>query len=343
MLALVRGRYPSSPDQVALTDGVAASFRTEIGDTFDLDGRQRTVVGLVENPSDLSMEFALVSPADDAIVESVTLLVGGSKARFEDFPASTAFQSDDVTRTSRAKAINYVAAAATVGVAQLGLVLVALMAAASFAAVAQRRLQQLGMLASIGATQRHLRLVVVANGAVLGVVAATLGGALGVLGWVAFAPLLENAAGYRIAATNLPWILVAATMVLAVVAATAAAWWPARTVAKVSITDALSGRPQPPAPARQSAGSSRAVRRHRRGLLCSFRPDQRPAPRHRRGGPRRRGPAPESRWRSGCSLRPPADCRSRYALPCATSVATRHARRLHWLGSACRWGFPSPS
>ena len=43
-------------------------------------------------------------------------------------------------------------------------------------------------------------------------------------------------------------------MVLAVVAATAAAWWPARTVARVSITDALSGRPQPPAPARQSAG-----------------------------------------------------------------------------------------
>lgn len=253
MLALQQGRFPRAADEVALTDGVATSFRADVGDTFDLDGRERTVVGMVENPSELAMEFALVSPADNEALESVTILVGGSLARYEAFPASAEFQSGEVTRTSRAKAINYLAAAATVGVAQLGLVLVALMAAASYAAVAQRRLQQLGMLASIGATQRHLRLVVVANGALLGFVAAILGGALGVLGWVAFAPLLESAVGYRIDAMHLPWGLVAATMVLAIVAATAAAWWPARTVARVSISDALSGRPQPPAPARQSA------------------------------------------------------------------------------------------
>ena len=43
-------------------------------------------------------------------------------------------------------------------------------------------------------------------------------------------------------------------MGLVVAAATAAAWWPARAVARVSITDALSGRPQGPQPARQSAG-----------------------------------------------------------------------------------------
>jgi len=254
MLALQQGRYPSDDDEIAVTDGVAETFQIQVGDTFDLDGPERTVVGLVENPSDLDAEFALVAPTDDESLESVTILVGGSAERFELFPASNELQADDVTQGSRSIVDNVVAAAAILGIAQVGLVLVALVAAASFVAVAQRRLRQLGMLASIGATQKHLRLVVVANGAVLGIVAALLGGLLGVAGWIAVAPRMESAVGHRIDPLNVPWWLVVTAMGLVVVAATAAAWWPARAVARVPITYALSGRPQGPQPARQSAG-----------------------------------------------------------------------------------------
>ena len=61
LLALRRGSYPARPGQVALTEDVAELLDVELGATLDLDGRRRTVVGIVENPLDLSDEFALVS------------------------------------------------------------------------------------------------------------------------------------------------------------------------------------------------------------------------------------------------------------------------------------------
>ena len=60
-------------------------------------------------------------------------------------------------------------------VATVFLLLASLVAAAGFAVVAQRRLRQLGMLAAIGATQKHLRLVLVTNGAIVGAIAAVAG------------------------------------------------------------------------------------------------------------------------------------------------------------------------
>ena len=50
LLALRRGRYPVGPRQVAVTDGVADLLALELGETLALDGRRRTVVGIVENP-----------------------------------------------------------------------------------------------------------------------------------------------------------------------------------------------------------------------------------------------------------------------------------------------------
>ena len=64
-------------------------------------------------------------------------------------------------------------------VATVFLLLASLVAAAGFAVVAQRRLRQLGMLAAIGATQKHLRLVLLTNGAVVGAIAALLGTIVG--------------------------------------------------------------------------------------------------------------------------------------------------------------------
>ena len=73
-------------------------------------------------------------------------------------------------------------------VATVFLLLASLVAAAGFAVVAQRRLRQLGMLAAIGATQKHLRLVLLSNGAVVEVIAAILGTIAGGALWVIFAP-----------------------------------------------------------------------------------------------------------------------------------------------------------
>src|SRR5690242_13261601 len=53
LLAVRSGRYPAGPGEVAVTDGVAEVLRLRIGSTLALDGRRRSVVGIVENPHKL--------------------------------------------------------------------------------------------------------------------------------------------------------------------------------------------------------------------------------------------------------------------------------------------------
>ena len=132
---------------------------------------------------------------------------------------------------------------------------------------AQRRLRQLGMLAAVGATERHLRLVLLADGAVVGVLAALAGTGIGLTAWIVAAPHLEEPAGHRIDPWQVPWWLVVGGMLLAVVTALAAAWWPARAISRIrckatslaltqgSIGNSTRGIPTLAAASRSSASS----------------------------------------------------------------------------------------
>lgn len=247
MLALRSGRYPAAADEVALTDGAAELLAAGIGDRVRLGGVQRTVVGRVENPSDLDDEFALAAPGQVATAKTLTLLVASRPT------PGTAAQSGGpsfgilVHGDDDAAVVPLVLVATT-----LALSLVCLVAAAGFLVVAQRHQRQLGLLAALGASQRHLRLVTVADGAIVGTLAAVAGGVLGVVGWVIAAPAVESVAGHRIGRFDLPWTLIAECLVLAVAVSTAAAWWPARTMARLPVMAALSRRPSPPAPVHRS-------------------------------------------------------------------------------------------
>jgi putative ABC transport system permease protein len=128
----------------------------------------------------------------------------------------------------------------------LGMVLIALVSVGGFTVLAQRRLRSIGMLESTGATDRHVRLVISANGMVVGVVGAVLGFVLGLMVWLAYRPTLEQSSHHVIGVLALSWPVVAAAMVLAVGAAYFAASRPARAISKVPIMQALSGRPAPP-------------------------------------------------------------------------------------------------
>jgi putative ABC transport system permease protein len=261
LLALRSGSYPVGPREVAVTDGVAESLRLEIGSTLALDGRRRTVVGIVENPSKLSDEFALVSPSS-ASPEVVDLLVNASLAAHDDFTRTQKDRSRSAYTGSMIKGNDVSEATETLAmfsVATVFLLLASLVAAAGFAVVAQRRLRQLGMLAAVGATGKHLRLVMLTNGAVVGTLAAVIGTIAGLSLWLVFAPTLESAVDHRIDRLSLPWILVAMAGLLAIAGATAAAWWPGRTVARLPVLLALSGRPPKPRPARHSAIAAAAL------------------------------------------------------------------------------------
>ena len=95
------------------------------------------------------------------------------------------------------------------------------------------------------------------GGMVVGAIGALIGAILGLAIWLALAPTLEPAVGHRIDPMSLPWTLLVMIVLVALLGATAAAWWPGRAVARVPVTLALSARPPRPKPAHHSASSPR--------------------------------------------------------------------------------------
>ena len=137
--------------------------------------------------------------------------------------------------------------------ATVGMLLIALVAVGGFTVLAQRRLRSLGMLGALGATDKNIRLVVRANGVLVGVVGALAGTVLGLAVWLAYRPRLESSAHHLIGAFQLPWIVIGPAMALAVVATYFAASRPARSITRIPVVAALSGRPAPPKQVHRSA------------------------------------------------------------------------------------------
>ncbi len=151
LLRLRSGRYPVADDEAAITDSVAHSLGLKAGSTVDLDGVKRTVVGTVENPSDLGDEFVLLPPSAITSSTFVTMLVKASNARVDTFrpPGDTG----RIVAARDAIPQDVLAGVLTLVVTTLVLFLVALIAAASFTVIAHRRLPQLGMMAAVGANR----------------------------------------------------------------------------------------------------------------------------------------------------------------------------------------------
>ena len=251
-LRLDAGRYPTGANEVALTDGAARTFGLHIGSSWVEGGRTLQVVGLVENPLNLQDEFALVAPGQIASPASVSLLVDAGQNSLQSFRLPS---GNGVGISQRGSSSQTAAEAIVLVMATVGLLFVGLLAVAGFAVMAQRRLRALGMLGSLGATDRHVRLVMLANGAAVGATASVVGALVGLAAWLVFAPLMQSIVEHRIDRFALPWWAVAATLVLAFVTAVVAAWWPARSAARMPIVAALSGRPPRPQPAHRFAAA----------------------------------------------------------------------------------------
>jgi putative ABC transport system permease protein len=246
MRSLTSGRYPRAAGEVAVTSGLASDFHLRIGDMWDVGGARRTVVGIVDNPQDLLDQFALVVPGQVTHPTQVTALFDARGASL----ASIGHKVETPASVARANIFN----PETISLAALviGMLLIALVSVGGFTVLAQRRLRSIGMLESTGATDRHVRLVVRANGTVVGLFGAAAGFVLGLVVWLAYRPSLEQSSHHVIGVLALAWPVVAAAMVLAVAAAYVAASRPAQAITKVPIVTALSGRPAPPRQIRRS-------------------------------------------------------------------------------------------
>ena len=250
MLSLVSGHYPAGPGQVAVTQGVATTFNLRIGDPWHQGGQVRQVTGIVQNPQSLLDEFALVAPGQVSTPTQVTVLFTAPRGS----PDSIGSVSQYVVTRHVAVASNPLNPETIVlALATVGMLLIALVAVGGFTVLAQRRLRSLGMLGALGATDRNIRLVVRANGVLVGVVGALAGAVLGLAVWLAYRPRLESSAHHVIGPFQLPWIVIGPAMGLAVVATYFAASRPARSVTRIPIVAALSGRPAPPKQVHRSA------------------------------------------------------------------------------------------
>jgi putative ABC transport system permease protein len=243
LLALVSGHYPVGPGQVAMTGSVAALYGVGIGSTWHAGGRLWRVSGIVENPSDLLDEFALVSPGQLTTPTQVTILVGTSHVHGLPTAASVSYPPPPSGSSPGISPATIVLA-----VAVLGMVFTGLVAVAGFTVMAQRRLRALGMLSALGATEANVRLVMAANGVMVGLSGVGAGTVIGLAAWFVYAPHLQAFTAHTVDPLNLPWWLIIIAMVLGVVTATAAAVRPARAAARIPVVAALSGRrPQPQA------------------------------------------------------------------------------------------------
>lgn len=277
---LVAGRAPG-PGEVALSSVLARAFGVGIGDRLVLDRPQFSarVVGITEARSDdrratfdapdfpfgtvtqpglVSYVVPVVLPPDVSIARRSP---SGARdgIRFETptgprpvpvvvvrlgaMPNHEVFAPEDRDRRIVDPQVKFWS---WVGVALL-LAMVAVVIAAAFATTARRQLAVLGQLAANGARPAFLRRMLTLQGTLLGVVGAALGVGTGLLtlrltrGWIA--SLYHHEVDYL-----LTWDL-AAIALTAMVAATLAARFPARSASRIPVLAALAGRrPLAPVP-----------------------------------------------------------------------------------------------
>jgi putative ABC transport system permease protein len=257
LLSLVSGSYPAGPGQVALTRQVASRYGTHVGGSWQTAGPAWRVTGIVQDPSNLADEFALAAPGQVNHPSQVTMLLGsravqqaisGNNGTLPGIPAAATVSPPTASTPGGISP-----AVLVLVVEVLGLVFTGLVSVAGFSVMAQRRLRALGMLSAIGATERHLRLVMIAGGLLVGVAAALAGAVLGFAAWFAYVPALQQATGHVVDAANLPWWAIATGVAVAVATSVLASRRPAKAMAAVPVVAALSGRPVPPKAVRRSA------------------------------------------------------------------------------------------
>ncbi len=269
---LARGRYrqvsgtaPANPDEAVLTPAAARRLGVGPGGTVRLADGSRTfrVAGIVEDPDHLSVETIVLRPG---AVPAATLSADRAAQRWL-VAMPTPMTWADVKRLNSLGVVatsRYVLAhppgvdeqyaelhtggsdptpGILVLVGGLAMLEIVLLAGPAFAVSARRRQRDLALVAAAGATPAHLRRIVLADGVVLGALAAAAGIALGVVVAAVTRPVIEvhlahlRAGGFRV----FPLAL-AVIAGLAVVTGLLAALVPAWIAARQDVVATLAGR-----------------------------------------------------------------------------------------------------
>jgi putative ABC transport system permease protein len=257
------GRAAASTDEVVLTPAAARRLGVGVGGSVRLADGSRTlhVVGIVEDPEALKATTIILRPgalprqalSDDRQNQRWLVATPGPLTWAQVRQLNThglvavsrhvlAHPPSQAERHPGFEGGNdqQLGVAALVG--GLAMLEVILLAGSAFAVAARRRRRDLALVAAAGGTPAQLRRIVLADGVVLGAVAAVSGVALGIAAAAASRPLLERLSSIRTGAFRVFPEALAALAALAVVTGVLAALVPAWIAARQDVVAALAGR-----------------------------------------------------------------------------------------------------
>jgi putative ABC transport system permease protein len=285
-----KGRMPHAAGEVAIQPRLAGILKVKIGDELRVDefGLRLRVVGLAVKREEVRNLVILAGPGtlDALAAKSATKdpRFLGSSDVFplgwlidlpDGVPASSVASEAAVTREpehpgrfgfySRASVIaqyrgeKTMLTGAAFGGTVGALFGTGLIAAAAFGVGARRQLRTLGLVGATGGEPRHARAIVLWGGTVLGAAGSAAGVVLAIAVALAVTPHIDSLVGRVVDSVQLPWVTIVGAIILGTVAATGAAYVPARHAAKLATVDALAGRTPKPKPAGKLARRGIAI------------------------------------------------------------------------------------
>lgn len=259
------GRAPAARDEVALNPEVLADFGVPIGErlSLDLPRLDLRVTGTVVNPEHVDDPVGILGPGTLGELPSygggvvIGYLVDLPPDADADHVLSARFDllGHGASRRSilelEANTDERTATAGSFAVAALLLVATCMIAGAALAVGAKRQLRTIGLIGAAGGEPRHARAVILLGGACLGLLGSVAGLVVGTIGVFLVHGYLDRVAGRIVGPVAVPPAPLSGAVFLGTLAATLAAYGPARSAARISTLRALSGTtPSPRAPGR---------------------------------------------------------------------------------------------
>lgn len=272
---LVDGRLPTRRDEVVVTEALR-SLGYGIGEVLELEDKTSrapadavspTVVGVVEDASELGTEIAYGHPGSLSLTPSPHLVewfVGGDPVDWDDVLALnergftvasravlTDPPSDDLVvyesyESSLEEQAEYVAV--VVMIVAMVLIEVVLLAGPAFAVTARNHTRTLALVAASGGTPRQARRVILAGALVLGLTATVGATLLSLPLAAALLPLAQRFSTSRFGPFDVPWPWLALVAGFGLASAFLAAVVPAWLTSRQDVVAALAGRRSDGAP-----------------------------------------------------------------------------------------------
>lgn len=276
LVTQIEGRAPRGADEVSVTEGLLDTLGLGIGDAFEVTSpveQSFTIVGVVRQAGQgwHVYDTALADP--DAILPAIAEAIGeeslGPPAFLVDTPVP--FTWDDVLALNQLgvgalsrqavenppprsavpwfqedngdpQGTDWAVILVIALIVALAVLEVALLAGAAFAVGTRRQARTLGLVAATGGTRRHVRLVVLAQGLVLGVTGGTLGAVIGPLAAASLSGPIADWSSSSALPLDVRPLEMAAIASIGVFTGLLAALVPARTAARQDVVTALTGR-----------------------------------------------------------------------------------------------------